>query len=1489
MRANEDHATSAPPWGTLSGSQATLETDYLPMQWLEVGLNLSAIGLDISRYPGATCQPPLGSILVKSRASQSFTAELKDFAIPQAFGAEMEWDLKAMDGHINCANPQIQPAVRPADSSLVYVWQGPQGFSSNEMNPSLDLPGIYYVQAGPPNGCILTDSMTVSIDTTRPDLQLVGATINCTNDSVLLSANSVLGGTIQWTGPQGSVFQGANWKVATEGWYYAMITNPQNGCSRRDSIEVLADRKLPSVSINDLTLNCYQATAKPSVSVSPTGNYQYLWSGPNSFSSTQFQPLLSQAGNYQLQLTVPSNGCDTTVMMQVFADFDAPILQYEKDTLGCNDSLTYLNGTVQPTTNIQLLWTGPNGFVSQELTPAVSEAGTYILEVKNLGNGCISTTSVEVVQQNIFAGIQLAGGELNCLQDSVLLTTGLNGGSFSYLWTGPNGFSSNANQPFVGVSGTYYLQLTDSASTCVWVDSVAVGENFAVPQLSMPDSVQLDCRLSSWRPVGFPVNYDYLWTGDNGFHSNNNSPVFDSEGDYQVIISDPASGCDTTLNIHISEDFATPVVNINGGTLTCLNPSLDLSFVVSGVDQYTFYWLGPNGFFSQDSMPTIDDGGLYRLYVRNPENGCLTVASVYINDQNRPISLSGSGGTLNCDTDSVQISYNAPAGDNYQWIWTGPNGFTSTELAPWVHIGGNYFLQLTDTLTGCSGTLVVRVEEEYSAPEFDIRKSNDLNCVSDRSILSVYPTGNYQYEWWNASGLLGNGSAISVGDTGTYFVRIKDLSTGCTGLDSIEVYEYLTVPTALISVEDTLSCLNTSVQLQLDSLLSGIHLYYWYGPNGFSSGQQEPWVSQPGTYYLRLTYYESRCDTTLSITVEGDPTPLMVGATGGTLTCNDAAVQLRVSYDNSLPLSFSWTGPNGFTSNEAEPVVNEAGYYRLTATDTILGCTDIVFAQVLDKSDPPYLQVGSGVLGCEGSSTRLNAQYRNGTYQFRWTGPDGFSSTERSPQITEAGIYYLVLTDLQTACVNSDSVRVIRQNNPPAMSLSKSNDLNCLRDSARLFSFASAGNYQFEWTGPHAFYADDNQPVVRMPGIYYLKLTDLLTSCSSIDSIVLSADFQAPIVTLSDTSLSCESAFVQLDVSNGDSSWVYSWTGPNGFVSNSRLIIDSEAGTYYLSVSNPQNGCSSSDSLYLQDMPPCSDALCTQTQGFYGSDNGRFCDGRTTREVLMDLLQTPLVIGAGDKRFTLKAEHLDAFFMRMPGGGVSQPLNGIATSIDPVGIPLDNNGQFDNTLLAQTITLGLNMRLSRGLGEVVLENTRFITMKSSDCQNPDAVPVSGSGKAFDLPETVMSYLNEASVSGLYALANAALAGTYLPFEGGPSYGDITAALAAINEGFNECRILKEFVVSPEQKADWTVTGYPNPTVGEPVSFSFTALESGTASLSLHQVVTGNTLAIPFSGEVVAGETYSVSVAVSGLAEGTYFYLLRVNGELVAQGNIQVYQ
>jgi hypothetical protein len=277
---------------------------------------------------------------------------------------------------------------------------------------------------------------------------------------------------------------------------------------------------------------------------------------------------------------------------------------------------------------------------------------------------------------------------------------------------------------------------------------------------------------------------------------------------------------------------------------------------------------------------------------------------------------------------------------------------------------------------------------------------------------------------------------------------------------------------------------------------------------------------------------------------------------------------------------------------------------------------------------------------------------------------------------------------------------------------------------------------------------------------------------------------------------------------NQDMSIMYNWTfgdgntstdeSPSHFYTSADVINTTIQVCLTATVWNPSDGSVCINDFVCKDLTPflpfnCNDH-CTYTQGFYGNSNGETCDGSTSSlELVSALLSTSLENGYNARTVTIETNESLCLQQRLPGGTTPSIIpNGnfnctTVTDVQP-------NGRFKSVLLAQTITLGLNLRLSPSLNLLQLAGPYMTTYDVTTCINGTAIP--GTALVFNIPQSVLDYLgSNNSVADLLALANFAL-GNSIPSSPtlfpNPTLGDINKAVDAINKGFDVCRILAGF-------------------------------------------------------------------------------------------------
>jgi hypothetical protein len=119
--------------------------------------------------------------------------------------------------------------------------------------------------------------------------------------------------------------------------------------------------------------------------------------------------------------------------------------------------------------------------------------------------------------------------------------------------------------------------------------------------------------------------------------------------------------------------------------------------------------------------------------------------------------------------------------------------------------------------------------------------------------------------------------------------------------------------------------------------------------------------------------------------------------------CAGATINLTAS--NVTGATYSWSGPNAFTSNTQNPSINNAttsmaGNYIVKAT--VAGCSSLPDTVVVSVNAAPAApDAGSDFTICAGATINLTASTVAGA-TYNWTGPNSFTSTTQNPSISNA-------------------------------------------------------------------------------------------------------------------------------------------------------------------------------------------------------------------------------------------------------------------------------------------------------------------------------------------------------------------------------------------------------------------------------------------------------------------------------------------------------
>jgi gliding motility-associated-like protein len=1043
-----------------------------------------------------------------------------------------------------------------------YSWSGPNGFTSALQNPSVANAGT--VNAGVYSvtvtalGC--SNFTTVSVSVLTPTVTASNTGPYCLGFPIQLNSSSA--STFTWTGPGGFTSNQQNPTTAAStagmaGTYNLIVSI--GSCTAASSTSVTINA-LPTPTASNSSPICDGST----LNLFGSSAVSYTWSGPSSFSSNSQNPSITSAsttasGIYTITVT-DVNGCVN------FATTNVTVNPIPVPQIGSNSPVC-LNNAINLTSGggTSYSWSGPNGFTSTLQNPSVANAGTvnagvYSVTVTALGCSNFTTVSVSVLTPTTNA----SNTGPYCVNDNIQLNTLA---ASSYTWSGPGGFSSNLQNPLISsattaMSGVYNLIVSIGSCTAATSTSVTVN---ALPTPTASNNSPI-CDGSILNLFGSSA-VSYTWSGPSSFSSNSQNPSITSasttaSGIYTITVTD-GNGCVNfaTTNVTVNP---IPVPQIGSNSPVCLNNAINLTS--GGGTSYS--WSGPNGFSSTLQNPSVAvagtvDAGVYSVTVTSL--GCSNFTTVSVSVLTPTTNASNTGPY--CVNDNIQL--NTLTASSY--TWSGPAGFSSNQQNPLINsatvaMGGVYNLiaSIGSCTAAASTTVVVNALPTPTA-------SNN-SAICDGTTLNLFGSSAVSYTWTGPLSFASNSQNPSITNatttaSGLYTITVTDVN-GCVNFATTNV-TVNPIPVPQIGSNSPV-CLNNSINLTSGGGTS----YAWSGPNGFTSGTQNPTVPgattvNDGVYTVTVTALGCSNTATVNVSIL---TPTIAASNTGPY-CAGAPIQLNTS----SVTSYTWSGPGGFSSNAQNPSIaasttGMSGVYNLLAS--IGSCTASASTSVTVNPLPSPLIISNSPV-CEGTTITMAG---TGGATYLWAGPSGFggavqASSVPSANMSNAGMYTLTVTDAN-GCINSTTYSVTVNPLPNAVAVGTT-----VCQNANAILTASGGN-SYSWSGPNNFNAIGASATIpsaplNSSGQYTVTVTSVY-GCTSTAMANLNI-VAAPTPSIQSNSPVCINGSINLTTQAG---YNYAWTGPGGFISsvqNPSLAATTTAlsGMYYLTMTDANN-CSAS-------------------------------------------------------------------------------------------------------------------------------------------------------------------------------------------------------------------------------------------------------------------------------------------------------------------------
>lgn len=1129
---------------------------------------------------------------------------------------------------------------------ISYLWETLGGnivSGETSLQPVVDASGIYTLTVTHDYGsgvCSQTAEVQV-VPNPNPLIAFAAQPppLGCPGAPVVLSATSNQGTvTYAWSTTDGNIVSGENTQnpiVNAVGTYEVVVTNTLTGCTAVASVTTqLTANPIQALIAPPQPLGC-GGNAVTLNGSSNQGGIVYAWSttdGNIVSGQSSSNAVVNQPGTYVLVVTNPVSGCTAAVSTVVAAAADPPTaVASALGSISCTTTTATLvasGSTTGPT--MAYAWSTPNGLILSGQTDSVAiagAAGLYILAVTNTSSNCTSLDTVQVAGDTLPPVVVLEPhGPLTCLADSLRLAATTTPAGAMRFWYAPGGHllvsgDSTAN-PVVAEPGVYTLVALNPVNGCstTVTDTVLADRNPPLVVVQTDDTLTCQLPVATLGSVGSSAG-DYQWFGP-GILSGANSPAptADAPGLYTLVIVDTLNGCRDSASVELLADGDVVVIRLpDPDTLTCLVTSVTLDATGSTPGIYT--WYDPAGdAIPGASGPSLDVNapGLYAIEVFNPANGCTGSRTILVTaDAEHPVVTIGMPDTLSCFFPEIILSAEVNAGSAQPvltWSATGGGrivGPTDTTSAL-VDLPGQYDIVVVNPSNGCSTTAGVEVLSDQVAPLAAVQLPDTLSCERPQVPLVLIQTEpGIAYAWTTTTGQFVSGQSGPspiVDAPGLYTVTATNPSNGCTAVGAAQVPSNALLPLADIITPDTLTCYQPVVGL-LGAVAQGApYAYLWTGP-GILSGQgtTAAQVNQPGVYTWFVSDTTNGCSVTRSTVVISDqeaPTPVI--PLPEVLTCDRTAVSLTVQPPDPA-LLYQWAAVSGGVlvsgANSSEAIAGAAGQYRVTVTNAANGCFATADAAVVADTMSPLIILGAPpFISCLTTTAFLSLEIvpSGMPSAVTWTTSDGVilqGAGTQQPLIGAAGTYGVSVRNLANGCTTAAQVQVGGSTTPPVVDAGASAVLTCSTPVQVLSGMVMPPAASLSWTGPGVVSGGNTPtPAVHQPGTYTLLATDPFNGCTATDTVWVGADTLRPLaVVVQPGPITCAQQVITLNGTESDAGPGFDlmWSGP-GFLSGANTLTPTvnTAGTYGLTVTNIQNGCSATTDVQVTSntTPPIAEA-----------------------------------------------------------------------------------------------------------------------------------------------------------------------------------------------------------------------------------------------------------------------------------------------------------
>lgn len=477
------------------------------------------------------------------------------------------------------------------------------------------------------------------------------------------------------------------------------------------------------------------------------------------------------------------------------------------------------------------------------------------------------------------------------------------------------------------------------------------------------------------------------WYGENPSTVPNLTPLEDEPlfsptisnniaGTHHFWVTETNNGCEGEPSLVELNIFPVPELASIPEQAIC-SASFDLSTIpltdVNGLDlsqAERSYFVSPDLAEGSATDSIVTESGIY--WIKVDYFGCIDATAVIVKLGDLSIEIQTTD--ADCGQQNGQATVftsNGVPPYYYQWTSDPPQtGATATDLA-----AGIYTLNISDA-TGCV------LSEDFAIfapplPEAAVSSNLTVGCLGDNVQLfgATFSAGiDISYFWTGPNDFFSIEqnplvTITEIGEPNTFTLIVT--VDGCPSPPkSLELFA---LPTPIASIiNDSPICENTSITLtaKVNASGNGVSLeYFWNSSEGLVGTDKVLTIENPidGTPYSLVVFGGTCWSDTVSTIITVQETPAVEVDNDSPVCIGEPINLTSIVGVNAANATYSWTGPNDFTSEEQNPVVEnapEGGVYELVAM--VNGCPSAAMTTAIQyHSQPDIPESLPSIYGCE--------------------------------------------------------------------------------------------------------------------------------------------------------------------------------------------------------------------------------------------------------------------------------------------------------------------------------------------------------------------------------------------------------------------------------------------------------------------------------------------------------------------------------------------